>query len=101
MGYPHSHMPHADEASYLELMAGPYALGLPARCVVQVLQDVVHAGVLRVKGGEVPLVDLRAALGMPARSELPFVVALEAGGALAAVGVDRVEHLRRQEAPLL
>lgn len=87
--------------TYLDLAVGPYALAVAARAVALVQQDVLLTPTLDIHGAAVPLGDLAAIFGVSERSRAPFVIAIEGGDRLAAVGVDRVGHLRRRDNPTL
>ena len=93
--------PRHDETTYLDLTVGRYSLALLARTVLMVQQDVALGPTFELRGLEVPLADLAAVFGGPTRREAPFVVAFEADDRTAAVGVDRVSHLRHRERPLV
>ena len=87
--------------TYLDLAVGPYALAVAARSVALVRQDVRITPLIEVRGCPTPLCDLAALFGLGQRLEAPFVIAIEGDGRLASVGVDRVGHLRRRDAPTL
>ena len=86
---------------YLDLTVGPYALALAARAVVLVREDVRIVASVEIRGSAAPMCDLGRIFGVNQRSHAPYMIAVEAGGRTAAVGVDRVGHLRRREAPTL
>jgi hypothetical protein len=96
---PASHRP--DEATYLDLSVGNFGLAIVARAVVTVQQDVAVASHVEVRGAPAPLYDLGALVSGAQRPRVPFMIGFEAGGRIAAVGVDRVGHLRHHEKPRL
>lgn len=89
------------EDTYLELAVGPFALALAAQRVLQVLQDVRVGPTVSVRGAEVPFADLAFLFGGSVRVEVPFMIAVEHERRVVGVGVDRVGHLRRRDAPTL
>jgi len=89
------------EDTYLELAVGPFALALAAQRVVLVLQDVRTAPAVKVRDAQVPFVDLAAVFGGAPRPEVPFMIAVEHDRDIVGVGIDRVGHLRRRDAPTL
>jgi len=89
------------EDTYLELAVGPYALALAAQRVVLVLQDVPVTPAVTVREAAVPFADLAAVFGMAPRAAVPFMIAVEHERRVVGVGVDRVGHLRRRDAPTL
>jgi chemotaxis signal transduction protein len=91
---------HADEP-YLDLTVGPYALAISAGAVLLVRQDVRLASSLDVRGVHVPACDLGALFGLGKRPVVPFLIACDGGGRVAALGVDRVGHLRQRDVPTL
>ncbi len=91
----------AAEDTYLDLSVGPFGLALAARSVVMVRQDVPAAPAVDVGDATVPFCDLWRVFGGAQRAEVPFLIVIECGSGLAAVGVDRVGHLRRRDLPTL
>jgi len=89
------------EDTYLELAVGPFALALAAQRVLLVLQDVRLAPTISVHGAEVPFADLARVFGRGPRAEVPFMIAVEHERVVVGIGVDRVGHLRRRDAPTL
>jgi len=89
------------EDTYLELAVGRYALALAAQRVVLVLQDVPTAPTITVHGADVPFADLATVFGGAPRPTVPFLIAVEHERRVAGIGVDRVGHLRRRDAPTL
>lgn len=53
------------------------------------------AGVRNLRGSVLPVLDLAAALGLPAHPDAPYVVVVRAGAAVAGLGVDGVTDVER------
>ncbi len=87
--------------TFLDVSVGPFELGLSAGSVLAVRHEVPRAAALELRGRKMPLVDLHERFLGQARDLIPFVVAFEAEGRSAAVGVDRVGHLGRDPAAVL
>jgi hypothetical protein len=85
--------------TFLDVSVGPYELALLASVVLAVQYEVPYTPVVELRGRRIPLVDLFDSFALGRRTILPYVVAFEVDGRDAAVGVDRVGHLGRGEAP--
>lgn len=81
------------EGTYLRLDVGRYRLALPAPCVLAIFHQLPAAAGAQLQPNGLAGVDLRRVFAEAAGELLPYVVAFESGGAQAAVGVDRVDHL--------
>lgn len=94
-------MPTSTRQNFLELVVDRYRFALRADCVLGVVNEAPLAGTLSFREQELPLADLRRVFAGRDATALPFAVALEAGGDRAAVGVDAVGHVRRDELDIL
>jgi hypothetical protein len=91
-------VPREKITTYLALAVGRFRLALNGDRVLAILADVPCRDSLMVRNETVAFVDLQAwFVGRP-RTTAPFAVAFEVGGGRAAVGVDRVDHIRLQTA---
>lgn len=91
--------------SYLRVLLGDAAVGLPALAVREIVRAVaivplpgappIIEGAVNVRGSVVGIVDVRARLGMPARPLDPdqFLVLVTAGSRTLAIRVDEVDDL--------
>jgi chemotaxis signal transduction protein len=85
----------APAATYLDLAVGPYRLALPADCVLAVTTEMRPGEPLSYRGEVLPYCDLVALFTGRTTAQGPSVaVCFESGDRRAAVGVDRVAHLR-------
>ncbi len=79
--------------TFLDLSVGPYSLALAAQAVLTVAHEVTREDGLSLHEQQLSLVDLAPVFGGPRRPIVPFVVAFEHAGHVAAVGVDLVHHV--------
>ena len=92
-----------DSQKYLIFMAGHLKLGVVAEYVVEILnnQDITYLpmvpnyirGIINMRGQMIPILDIRARLGLPTLEEDSLVVVLNLGDVQLGILVDAVDQM--------